>query len=184
MIDTGSEDTFVIDPSITRGLDYYTGIVFETFLNYIPAIGSVCSGGRYDNLTGLYSKEALSGVGSSIGLDRLLAALEALDKIANNTTYSDIIIACLDESKSGAYQQIAQKLRARNIACEVFLEPKKLSAQFALAEKKGLSLVLVPSENNPADGPVTIRDLKTRQNTEGISLNDVAAFIQKKNDDI
>ena len=74
----GIEKSFTFDPSITRGLDYYTGIVYETFLDDLPSIGSVCSGGRYNNLASLYMKEQLPGVGSSIGLDRLLAALEEL----------------------------------------------------------------------------------------------------------
>ena len=81
MLDEGIADSFVLDPSITRGLDYYTGIVFESFLKDMRDIGSVCSGGRYDNLVGLYSKQPLPGVGSSIGLDRLLAALEALGRL-------------------------------------------------------------------------------------------------------
>ena len=71
-------DNIIIDPSITRGLDYYTGIVYETFLTDLPSIGSICSGGRYNDLASLYMKEKLPGVGSSIGLDRLIAALEEL----------------------------------------------------------------------------------------------------------
>ncbi len=73
--DSKKINNVVLDPSITRGLDYYTGIVYETFLNPIPGIGSICSGGRYNNLAALYTKEQLPGVGASIGLDRLLTAM-------------------------------------------------------------------------------------------------------------
>ncbi|MCL2880616.1 MAG: histidine--tRNA ligase, partial [Treponema sp.] len=73
MQDTGTQSSFTLDPSITRGLDYYTGVVFETFLTGMPEIGSICSGGRYDNLCGLYTKKKFSGVGASIGLDRMIA---------------------------------------------------------------------------------------------------------------
>ena len=83
------ENVFVFDPSITRGLDYYTGIVYETFLNALPSIGSVCSGGRYDNLAALYMKERVPGVGGSIGLDRLIAALEQLELLPKSLSYID-----------------------------------------------------------------------------------------------
>lgn len=78
MVAAEIDKAYVLDPSITRGLDYYTGVVYETFLNKLPSIGSVCSGGRYDNLAGLYMKDKVPGVGSSIGLDRLIAGLSQL----------------------------------------------------------------------------------------------------------
>ncbi|MCL2185597.1 MAG: histidine--tRNA ligase [Treponema sp.] len=165
MIDTGAEP-FVLSPSITRGLDYYTGVVFETFLKELPDIGSICSGGRYDNLAGLYSKdkESISGVGTSIGLDRLLAALESLNKLPCANTHTTAI-ACLDIEKSGEYQSLAKKFREAGVPCEVILEPngeKQLVKQFMFAEKKGLRYVIIPCEN----GKVTLRDLTTRQNAE------------------
>jgi histidyl-tRNA synthetase len=164
----GSEnaDPFILDPSITRGLDYYTGVVFETFLNDLPDIGSICSGGRYDNLAGLYSKDkdSISGVGSSIGLDRLLAALESLNKLpsANNCSTA---IACIDVEKSGQYQALAEKLRQKEVPCEVFTEQNDLVKQFIFAEKKGLRYVIIPGEN-PLDETFTLRDLAGRKNIE------------------
>jgi histidyl-tRNA synthetase len=160
-------DPFILDPSITRGLDYYTGVVFETFLNDLPDIGSICSGGRYDNLAGLYSKdkESISGVGSSIGLDRLLAALESLNKLpaANNCRAA---IACVDIEKSGQYQALAEKLRGQGVPCEVFTERSAdLVKQFIFAEKKGLRYVIIPGEN-PLGGIITVRDLAERRNIE------------------
>jgi histidyl-tRNA synthetase len=163
------KDPFILDPSITRGLDYYTGVVFETFMKELPDIGSICSGGRYDNLATLYSKskESISGVGTSIGLDRLLAALEILEKppAANSHTTA---IACINAEKSGQYHALAQKLRQAGVSCEVFPDAcgeKHIAKQFVLAEKKGMRYVIIQGENSP-DGYVTLRDLASRQNIE------------------
>jgi histidyl-tRNA synthetase len=182
MIDvTGSDtDPFILSPSITRGLDYYTGVVFETFLDEMPDIGSICSGGRYDNLAGLYSKEKnpISGVGASIGLDRLIAALESLGKSPNTNSHT-IAITCVNAEKSGLYQVLAQKLRKAGIPCEVFLESneKQLVKQFVLAEKKGLRYVIIPGEN-PLNDPITLRDITSRKNSEH-SLEEVIDIIKK-----
>ncbi|MDR1256473.1 MAG: histidine--tRNA ligase [Spirochaetaceae bacterium] len=177
MADTGIEDVFVLDPSITRGLDYYTGVVFETFLNGMPSIGSVCSGGRYDNLTALYSTERLSGVGSSIGLDRLIAALEALGKTAKRETYAETAVICADEARGGVYQRIAQRFRAEGIPCEVFFEAKKPTAQFAEAEKKGIRWALLPS-TDAVSGMVTLRNLAERRNTDALSIDNAITFLK------
>jgi len=168
---------FRIDPSITRGLDYYTGIVFETFLKEQPGIGSVCSGGRYDNLISLYSKETLSGVGASIGLDRLIAALET--KLPSKKTYSECAVICLEAENYGKYQSLAAKLRAAGVAAEVLTEvPKdKLSAEFIAAEKRGVPRVIIPSVGG--DGGLTLRDLKTRTNREDISIEEIINLIMK-----
>jgi len=175
--DGKNTDPFILNPSITRGLDYYTGVVFETFLNELPDIGSICSGGRYDNLAGLYSKdkESISGVGSSVGLDRLLAALENLNKLpaANKCITA---IACCDVEKSGDYQVLAQKLRLSGIPCEVFLEEdKQMVKQFISAEKKGMRYVIISGELQ--NDKITLRDLKARKNIE-LSFEDVIKRIK------
>ena len=184
MIDATGADTdpFILNPSITRGLDYYTGVVFETFLNELPDIGSICSGGRYDNLAGLYSKErdSISGVGTSIGLDRLIAALESLGKLPDANSHT-AAIACLNAEKAGQYQALARKLRQRGVPCEVFTEgsEKQLVKQYMLAEKKGLRYVIIPGED-PLNGSVTLRDLTSRQNTE-LTLDDLIKKVLKNN---
>jgi len=177
--DTQKGEPFIFNPSITRGLDYYTGVVFETFLNELPDIGSVCSGGRYDNLAGLYSKGgSISGVGSSIGLDRLLAALESLNKLpaAENCFTA---IACVEEDKSGQYQKLAGWLRGEGIPCEVFLDhggsEKQLVKQFMLAEKKGMRYVLIPGKD-PLKDKAALRDLKTRKSTE-YEIKDIISYL-------
>jgi histidyl-tRNA synthetase len=177
MTDTGCADSFTLDPSITRGLDYYTGVVYETFLNDLPEIGSVCSGGRYDDLAGLYSKEKLSGVGSSIGLDRLIAALESLGKLNGRGSYAQVAVACLREADGGIAQALGQRLREAGINCEVFLDEKKLTQQFILAEKKGIPWMIIPGEGS--SGGLTLRNLATRENREGLSLDDLIGAIPR-----
>jgi histidyl-tRNA synthetase len=179
MNDTGTAASFTLDPSITRGLDYYTGVVYETFLNGLPDIGSVCSGGRYDNLAGLYSREKISGVGSSIGLDRLIAALEAQEKTTEKNTYAPLAIACIREEDGGAYQRLAGRFREAGIACEVFFEAKKLTQQFILAEKKGARWVIIPAGESPQDGPLTLREIARRQDREHLSWEEAARIIKE-----
>jgi histidyl-tRNA synthetase len=182
----GADGFFTLDPSITRGLDYYTGVVFETFLTDLPEIGSICSGGRYDNLAGLYSKNKISGVGSSIGLDRMISALEELGKLPA-TTNTAVAIACLKPEDSGLYQALANRFRQAGIYCEVFLEAvsptgnvqadnKNLVKQFVLAEKKGLRWMLIPG-NKPLLDQVCLRDLTARQNRDDISIAEAIQII-------
>lgn len=178
-------DGIVLDPSITRGLDYYTGVVFETFLNGAPEIGSVCSGGRYDNLSSLYTKEAMPGVGGSIGLDRLIAALESLGGGEGGSPYSFCAIACVNEADFGAYQRIASRARQAGISCETCLEPKKLVFQFINAEKKGTRFMLIPEDEHPDEQPesthVTLRDLSTRQDKRCSLEEAIQTMLRVKN---
>ena len=132
----GIEGTYMLDPAITRGLDYYTGIVYETFLEKLPSIGSVCSGGRYDNLAGLYMKEKLPGVGSSIGLDRLIAGLSELGITNAKGSYLDVEIFNTDENLNVQYQEVAAKLRKEGISVEVFPDTVKINKQYSVTDKK------------------------------------------------
>src|SRR5439155_16085417 len=100
-----------IDPSIARGLDYYTGTVLETTLDDLPEIGSICSGGRYDNLAELYTNQQLPGIGASLGLDRLLAAMEELGMLAGAQPPAQVFIPFFDPSRLSDYYQLAAALR-------------------------------------------------------------------------
>jgi histidyl-tRNA synthetase len=162
----------VLDPSITRGLDYYTGVVYETFLDKLPAIGSVCSGGRYDNLTALYSKEKTGGVGASIGLDRLQAALEETGAKSAANEKPRAALACLDEKEAGSAQAAASVFRAKGINCEVFFESSKLTRQYILAEKKGIPWVLVKTGES-----FTLRDIRRRRDIEAADAEKAAGII-------
>src|SRR5262249_24551454 len=101
--------------SIARGLDYYTGTIYETFLLDKPDIGSICSGGRYDNLAGLYTRQKLPGVGASLGLDRLLAAMEELRMLPRASTPAPILVVQFEARWLGRYQRLARDLRAAGV---------------------------------------------------------------------
>ena len=106
------EERLRLDLSIARGLDYYTGTIYETFLTDLPGIGSVCSGGRYDNLAELYTKQKLPGVGASLGLDRLLAAMEELKLLPKAATPAPVLMVQFSADRLGDYQKMARSLRA------------------------------------------------------------------------
>src|SRR5205085_10429578 len=109
------DDRLRIDLSICRGLDYYTGTIYETFLTDKVGIGSVCSGGRYDNLAGLFTKQPLPGVGASLGLDRLLAAMEDLGLVPKVATPAAVFVVQFTPERLGDYQRLARDLRAAGI---------------------------------------------------------------------
>jgi histidyl-tRNA synthetase len=134
-----------LDVSIARGLDYYTGAVFETFLDQLPTIGSVCSGGRYDNLAGLYTKQDLPGIGASLGLDRLLAALEELGLVDKVRTTADVFVAFFDKQRLGDYMRLAAQLRIAGLGVEVFPDPKKLGQQLKYADQRGFRVETTPA---------------------------------------
>lgn len=170
-------DFVVLNPSITRGLDYYTGIVFETFLTELPSIGSVCSGGRYNNLTGLYMKENIPGVGASVGLDRLIAALEELNTDENVLSFTKAVIF-YDKNISALSQYlIANFLTEGGFPTEVYCENKKMNAQYAWAESKGIPFGIFIKDNigNSADlksTTISLRDLRTREQKD-LSLQEI-----------
>jgi histidyl-tRNA synthetase len=163
---------FTINTAITRGLDYYTGIVFETFLQDLPDIGSVCSGGRYDNLVGLYSQQALPGVGGSIGLDRLLAAMEALDEQSSVATVPVVIIY---HSDAVALYQMQQALLQHGIGCSIFPEDKKLDQQYKYAER-----LLAKWAIFYKDGHYVVRNLAQRENSVALSFIDAVQFVKEQ----
>ena len=160
----GIEKSFVFDPSITRGLDYYTGIVYETFLDDLPSIGSVCSGGRYNNLASLYMKEQLPGVGSSIGLDRLLAALEELKSpLLEKTEAAEVLIIPETGKVSDALNE-AEKLRSNGLSTDVYLIPDaKMKKIYAYAEAKEIPYMLTFKEGNAEVKDLTTREMMTEE---------------------
>lgn len=152
---------YKIDFSIARGLGYYTGVVYETTLNRIPSIGSVCSGGRYDNLTQNFSKELMPGVGASIGLDRLIAALEEIDGVSSRQTPAKVLIANLDSNLLKECYRIGEKLRALGVAVEVYPEGAKLKKQFSYANKKGHRYVMPIGEDELQKEIYSLKDMES-----------------------
>lgn len=180
MVASGIESTYVLDPSITRGLDYYTGVVYETFLNDLPSIGSVCSGGRYDNLAGLYMKEKVPGVGASIGLDRLIAGLEQLGITEKKGSYLDAEIFCQDADDIASYQKVATELRKLGINVEVFPEPKKMNQQYNVTEAKNIPWGILMTKEEIANGTFTLKNLKTRELFSEMTAEKASELILKK----
>jgi histidyl-tRNA synthetase len=165
------DEKLQLDVSIARGLDYYTGAIFETFLADLPTIGSICSGGRYDNLAGLFTKQELPGIGASLGLDRLLAALEELGMIAQVRTAAPVLIAYFDKERLEDYVRIAATLRAAGIGVEVYPESKKLGQQLQYADRRGFRVAIIAGQREFDAGICQVKDLLAKQASD-VSLAD------------
>ena len=146
-----------IDVSIARGLDYYTGTIFETFLDDLLGIGSVCSGGRYDDLAGLFTKQPLPGIGASLGLDRLLAAMTELGMIPQARSTAKVLVVQFSKENLNHYLKIASELRRHGIATEVYPDAKKLGNQFKYADRRGFRAVIVAGDDEIAAGKVQVK---------------------------
>ncbi|MCC9604381.1 histidine--tRNA ligase [Blastopirellula sp. JC732] len=168
-----------IDVSIARGLDYYTGTIFETFLDQLPGIGSVCSGGRYDNLASLYTKEQLPGVGASLGLDRLLAAMEELELIEKVSTPAPVFIPYFDEKSLGAYLKLAAQLRAAGIGVEVYPEAKKLGQQLKYADRRGFKIAIIAGDRELSEGKCQVKNLLGGDATDESLADNAAAVVAR-----
>lgn len=154
-----------IDLSIARGLDYYTGTIYETFLTDLPGIGSVCSGGRYDNLASKYTKQVLPGVGASLGLDRLIAAMEELKHplLTGQSTPAQVLVVNFDAARLGDYQRVARALRAAGVNVEVYPDAKKVGVQLSYAEKRGFKLAVIAGDREFAAGVWNVKNLSKRE---------------------
>ncbi|MDB2525120.1 histidine--tRNA ligase [Mariniblastus sp.] len=161
-----TENNLEIDVSIARGLDYYTGTIVETFLADLPSFGSICSGGRYDNLAQLYTKQQLPGIGASLGLDRLLAAMQQLDLLPKTKTTAEVMIVQFDKSKLKEYLKLAADLRSQGIAVELYPESKKLNQQFKYADRRGARAVIIAGTDEFAAGVVQVKWLADGTQTE------------------
>jgi len=160
------ETHYAINLSIARGLDYYTGTVYETTLNDHPQIGSICSGGRYDNLASNYTKSHLPGVGISIGATRLFYQLREAKLIGAAASTVKVLVTQMDEAQLPAYLEIAALLRNAGIATEVVLDGGKLGKQFKYADRAGIRFVVVLGSDEIAKGTVTVKDLRKQDQFE------------------
>jgi histidyl-tRNA synthetase len=168
-----------LDVSIARGLDYYTGTIYETFLDALPGIGSVCSGGRYDNLAGTFTSVSLPGVGASLGLDRLLAAMQQLELIEKVSTPAPVFVVYFVESRLHDYLRLAARVRAAGIGCELYPEAKKIGKQLQYADKRGFRLALIAGDDELAAGNVQVKDLKTGESrTVPLAGDELIATLQ------
>lgn len=165
-----------LDVSIARGLDYYTGAIFETFLLDLPTIGSVCSGGRYDNLAGLFTKQELPGIGASLGLDRLLAAMEELKLIQTVRTAAPVFIPYFDKDRLNDYLALASAIRGAGYGVEVFPDAKKLGQQLQYADRRGFRVAVVAGSRELDAKTVQLKDLRSSQTRE-VSLAEGSAAL-------
>ena len=166
------EENFKVDLTIARGLDYYTGTVYETFLNDYRELGSVCSGGRYENLAEYYTDKNLPGVGVSIGLTRLFSKLNELNIIkAEKKSVAEILIVPMTEDLKESIK-LATKLRSAGINTEVYLNEKKIKAKFKYADKLEIPYVIVIGEDEIKENMVTIKNMKTGEE-EKIPNNEI-----------
>jgi histidyl-tRNA synthetase len=167
-----------LDLGIARGLDYYTGTIYETFLDDLPSIGSVCSGGRYDNLAAMYTKQQLPGVGASLGLDRLIAAMEEMKLIGDAVSPAPVLLVQFDATRLGDYVKMARALRAEGIGVEVYPDARKIGVQLQYAEKRGFRVAVIAGSNEFERGVWNIREIVSRQEKKDVPTAEVAAVIR------
>ncbi len=170
------ENRYCIDLKIARGLDYYTGTVYETKLNDYPELGSICSGGRYDDLASNYTKKKLPGVGISIGLSRLFYQLCAagIIKADGRATPSAVLLIPMGDTLDYTLS-VAKKIRSSGIACETYLGEGKLGKKFGYADKLGIPYAIVLGEDEMNAGTITLKDMRTGEQR---SLESVDEFVK------
>ncbi len=161
------EENFAVDLTIARGLDYYTGTVYETFMLDHPEIGSICSGGRYDNLAEYYTDKVLPGVGISIGLTRLFFVLNEQGMLnqERNTAPADVLLLPMVEDLSPAVE-LATRFRNAGVRVQLYGERKKFKAKMNYADKIGVPFVVFLGEDEIRDGVVACKDMKSGEQTK------------------
>lgn len=171
------EQRFRVDLKIARGLDYYTGTVYETVLDEHPEVGSVCSGGRYDDLAGLYTKTQLPGVGISIGLTRLFYKLcESGIITIKRQSPADVMVLPLATEQIRYGLEIADTLRRAGIATLNYTEPNSVKAKFRYANRMGYRYVLALGENEERDGTISVKDMDKGESVV-VAKQDIVNFL-------
>ena len=173
------EENFKIDLTIARGLDYYTGTVYETFLDKYRNLGSVCSGGRYDNLAEYYTDRKMPGVGISIGLSRLFFQLIDNNIIsAENETISDVLIISMTDNYDMC-AEVATKLRESGLNAQINIEEQKIGKKFKYADNLNVKYVIIIGEDEIKNNVVTLKDMETGEQ-QTLKLEDAVKIIKKK----
>ena len=166
-----------INLAIARGLDYYTGTVYETFLNDHKGIGSVCSGGRYDNLASHYTKSTLPGVGISIGATRLFYQLMDAGLIKDSGATAEVLVTQMDAALTQDYFRMAADLRAGGLNAEIQLEGGKIAKQMKYADKAGIPVVVLMGSDEKVRGTATVKHLGKGEQVE-VPLDELAARVK------
>ena len=167
-----------IDPTIVRGLEYYTGTVFETFLQDLPGFGSVMSGGRYDGLIGLFSGEDVPAVGISVGIDRLIAALEELKLLPKARASAAVLVTIFSPETKGYSMRAARELRRAGVNAELYLDANaKLAKQLKYASRKGIPLVVIAGPEEEKAGIASLRSMDSGEQMS-VSIETLAQAVQ------
>lgn len=175
------EKNFNIDLTIARGLDYYTGTVYETTLDNYPKIGSVCSGGRYDNLAEHYTNQKLPGVGISIGLTRLYYQLREAKIIGENasSTLSEVLVIPMSDETMDYCIKVANDLRQNGIISELYLEDAKIGKKFTHADKLKIPYVILVGEDELKENKVSVKNMVTG-NQESFTIEEAVKTIKER----
>jgi histidyl-tRNA synthetase len=172
------DSAFTVDLGVVRGLDYYTGTIYETTLSGYPELGSICSGGRYDDLASYFTDTRLPGVGISIGLTRLFSKLKEaglLRPLAR--TPAEVLVTTMDSRYLERYLGIAAQLRGAGINTEVYLEPAKLGNQLTYADRKGFRVAIIAGENEFTRDVVQIKNLSTKSASD-VAFREIVTSVQ------
>ena len=170
-------ENFKVDLTIARGLDYYTGTVYETFLDEYRELGSICSGGRYENLAEFYTDRKLPGVGVSIGLTRLFSKLNELNIMKEeDNSISKVLIVSMTENIDRALE-VGAILRRAEINSDVYLEDKKIKAKFKYADKLKIPYVAIIGEEEEKNGTISLKNMETGEQKE-ISIENAIEILK------
>jgi len=172
------DSAFAVDLGVVRGLDYYTGTIYETTLVSAPELGSICSGGRYDDLASYFTETRLPGVGISIGLTRLFSRLKdagLLQPLAR--TPAEVLVTTMDARYLDRYLSMARRLREAGINTEVYLETAKLGNQLTYADRKGFRVALIAGENEFAKDAVQLKNLAAKT-ARDVQLGEMVQAVQ------
>ncbi len=176
--DFGVSGKVEFDPTIARGLDYYTGTVFEIVLSDQPEFGSICGGGRYDNLVDKFSDKSVSAVGGSIGIDRLIDALREKGSLVKPEVITALVLN-LDEKFNEQYVKLIAELRNAGIKAELYFSAEKLDKQFKYAESKNIKFAVIMGEAEVQRSRVQVKNVKSRTQEE-MDVGELIEYLEKK----
>ncbi len=173
-------DRIKFEPRLARGMDYYTGPIFEASLDALPAYGSIMGGGRYNQLVSRFSGEQLPATGASIGVDRLLAALDELSGERRRGTVTDVLVTTMDKKLTPHYLELVRELRQGGLNAEVFLKPKaRLGDQLRYASEWGIPFAVIVGSDELESGIVTVKDLEAGKEAS-TDVEDRAQWVEER----
>lgn len=155
------EEVMEFDPALARGLDYYTGVIFEVVSLDNPELGSMCGGGRYDNLCGVFCKESFSGMGVAFGFERIMIAMEERGDFADLRMNTEVLVTIFDKNSMKNSLKIYCLLTEAGINSEMYFEAEKLAKQFKYADKKRIPFVVISGPDEVAGGEVTVKSMQS-----------------------